>query len=230
VPTIWPTCRCEVGGLRVIQSPALVGDGVSPSACPCVCWPGLSCSLWPVPTRAIWVFRGNLQNVRSLTTTTPAHRRAKHYASPDAGPRVRRLLPPVESLQRTRFGRVRGNGKWRCGGIDRCMWGADWTRAVKLLTYKEGVEVFRVTDRLENAEGQRARSCETPSSNRPRRGSPRFALIVQRRTAIQPHERSKCTNSIYRPSAFLCPPPQLADDRSGHGSIAVPARASPRCQ
>jgi hypothetical protein len=33
------------------------------------------------------------------------------------------------------------------------MWGTDWTRAVKLLTYKEGVEAFRVTDRLENAEG-----------------------------------------------------------------------------
>jgi hypothetical protein len=28
------------------------------------------------------------------------------------------------------------------------MWGTDWTRAVALLTYKEGVEAFRVTDRL----------------------------------------------------------------------------------
>jgi hypothetical protein len=28
------------------------------------------------------------------------------------------------------------------------MWGTDWTRAVALLTYKEGVESFRVTDRL----------------------------------------------------------------------------------
>ncbi len=28
------------------------------------------------------------------------------------------------------------------------MWGTDWTRAVALLTYEEGVEAFRVTDRL----------------------------------------------------------------------------------
>ena len=33
-------------------------------------------------------------------------------------------------------------------GFDRCMWGTDWTRAVKLLTYQQGVEAFRVTDRL----------------------------------------------------------------------------------
>jgi predicted TIM-barrel fold metal-dependent hydrolase len=33
-------------------------------------------------------------------------------------------------------------------GFNRCMWGTDWTRAVALLTYKEGVEAFRVTDRL----------------------------------------------------------------------------------
>jgi predicted TIM-barrel fold metal-dependent hydrolase len=33
-------------------------------------------------------------------------------------------------------------------GLERCMWGTDWTRAVALLTYKEGVEAFRVTDRL----------------------------------------------------------------------------------
>jgi predicted TIM-barrel fold metal-dependent hydrolase len=39
-------------------------------------------------------------------------------------------------------------------GMDRCMWGTDWTRAVALLTYKEGVESFRVTDRL--SDGDRA--------------------------------------------------------------------------
>jgi len=39
-------------------------------------------------------------------------------------------------------------------GIDRCMWGTDWTRAVGLLTYAQGVEAFRVTDRL--SEGDRA--------------------------------------------------------------------------
>ena len=33
-------------------------------------------------------------------------------------------------------------------GFNRCMWGTDWTRAVGLLTYEQGVEAFRVTDRL----------------------------------------------------------------------------------
>ena len=33
-------------------------------------------------------------------------------------------------------------------GFNRCMWGTDWTRATGLLTYKQGVEAFRVTDRL----------------------------------------------------------------------------------
>ena len=37
-------------------------------------------------------------------------------------------------------------------GFDRCMWGTDWTRAVALLTYKQGVEAFRVTDRLSDSE------------------------------------------------------------------------------
>jgi predicted TIM-barrel fold metal-dependent hydrolase len=40
-------------------------------------------------------------------------------------------------------------------GLDRSMWGTDWTRAIKLLTYKDGVEAFRVTDRL--SDGDRAR-------------------------------------------------------------------------
>ncbi len=39
-------------------------------------------------------------------------------------------------------------------GFDRCLWGTDWTRAVGLLTYEQGVEAFRVTDRL--SEGERA--------------------------------------------------------------------------
>ncbi|WP_178134092.1 amidohydrolase family protein [Vineibacter terrae] len=39
-------------------------------------------------------------------------------------------------------------------GFDRCMWGTDWTRAVALLTYEQGVEAFRVTDRL--SDGERA--------------------------------------------------------------------------
>jgi L-fuconolactonase len=37
-------------------------------------------------------------------------------------------------------------------GIERCLWGTDWTRAVGLLTYKQGVDAFRVTDRLTNSE------------------------------------------------------------------------------
>jgi L-fuconolactonase len=37
-------------------------------------------------------------------------------------------------------------------GFDRCMWGTDWTRAVGLLTYEQGVEAFRVTDRLSNSD------------------------------------------------------------------------------
>ncbi|MEX2228880.1 MAG: amidohydrolase family protein [Dehalococcoidia bacterium] len=37
-------------------------------------------------------------------------------------------------------------------GMNRCMWGTDWTRAVELLTYREGVEAFRVTDRLSDGD------------------------------------------------------------------------------
>jgi L-fuconolactonase len=37
-------------------------------------------------------------------------------------------------------------------GFDRCMWGTDWTRAVALLTYGQGVEAFRVTDRLSDSD------------------------------------------------------------------------------
>lgn len=37
-------------------------------------------------------------------------------------------------------------------GFDRCMWGTDWTRAVGVLSYEQGVEAFRVTDRLSDSE------------------------------------------------------------------------------
>jgi predicted TIM-barrel fold metal-dependent hydrolase len=37
-------------------------------------------------------------------------------------------------------------------GFDRCLWGTDWTRAVGMLTYEQGVEAFRVTDRLSDSE------------------------------------------------------------------------------
>ena len=39
-------------------------------------------------------------------------------------------------------------------GLQRCLWGTDWTRATALLTYQDGVEAFRVTDRL--SDGDRA--------------------------------------------------------------------------
>lgn len=37
-------------------------------------------------------------------------------------------------------------------GLDRCMWGTDWTRATLLLTYKDGVDSFRVTNRLSDSD------------------------------------------------------------------------------
>ena len=37
-------------------------------------------------------------------------------------------------------------------GFQRCLWGTDWTRAVNLLTYEQGVEAFRVTDQLSESE------------------------------------------------------------------------------
>jgi len=41
---------------------------------------------------------------------------------------------------------------FRAFGFERCMWGADWTRAVELLTYEQGVEAFRVSDQLTESE------------------------------------------------------------------------------
>ena len=37
-------------------------------------------------------------------------------------------------------------------GIDRCMWGTDWTRAVKFLTYAQDVDAFRVTERISHSD------------------------------------------------------------------------------
>ena len=39
-------------------------------------------------------------------------------------------------------------------GLERCLWGTDWTRACALLSYEQGVEAFRVADRL--SDGDRA--------------------------------------------------------------------------
>ena len=37
-------------------------------------------------------------------------------------------------------------------GFERCMWGTDWTRAVHLLTYEQGVEAFRANEKLSDSE------------------------------------------------------------------------------
>ena len=37
-------------------------------------------------------------------------------------------------------------------GLDRCLWGTDWTRAVRLLTYEQGVEAFRVNEKLSDSD------------------------------------------------------------------------------
>lgn len=37
-------------------------------------------------------------------------------------------------------------------GLDRCMWGTDWTRAIGMLTYEQGVAPFRETKRLSESD------------------------------------------------------------------------------
>lgn len=37
-------------------------------------------------------------------------------------------------------------------GIERCLWGTDWTRAVNLLSYAEGVDAFRQTNVLSSTD------------------------------------------------------------------------------
>ena len=37
-------------------------------------------------------------------------------------------------------------------GFGRCMGGTDWTRAVEMLTFRQGVDAFRVTDRLSDTD------------------------------------------------------------------------------
>jgi len=37
-------------------------------------------------------------------------------------------------------------------GFDRCIWGTDWTRATNLLTYQQGVDTFRNSDRLSDVD------------------------------------------------------------------------------
>lgn len=37
-------------------------------------------------------------------------------------------------------------------GLDRCLWGTDWTRAFAVVNYEQAVEPFRLTDRLSDSE------------------------------------------------------------------------------
>jgi predicted TIM-barrel fold metal-dependent hydrolase len=37
-------------------------------------------------------------------------------------------------------------------GLQRCLWGTDWTRAIKVVSYRDGVEAFRVTERLSDSD------------------------------------------------------------------------------
>jgi predicted TIM-barrel fold metal-dependent hydrolase len=37
-------------------------------------------------------------------------------------------------------------------GIDRCLWGTDWTRAVNFLTFKQGVDAFRESGRISDSD------------------------------------------------------------------------------
>jgi len=37
-------------------------------------------------------------------------------------------------------------------GLDRCMWGTDWTRTIGMLTYQQGVTPFRDTKRLSESD------------------------------------------------------------------------------
>jgi predicted TIM-barrel fold metal-dependent hydrolase len=37
-------------------------------------------------------------------------------------------------------------------GMQRCLWGTDWTRAVELMTYAEGVDAFLKSDRLSDTD------------------------------------------------------------------------------
>lgn len=37
-------------------------------------------------------------------------------------------------------------------GFERCMWGTDWTRAINVVSYQQGVDPFKLTDRLTETE------------------------------------------------------------------------------
>jgi L-fuconolactonase len=33
-------------------------------------------------------------------------------------------------------------------GVERCMWGTDWARTSGILNYQQGIEAFRLSERL----------------------------------------------------------------------------------
>ena len=37
-------------------------------------------------------------------------------------------------------------------GLERCMWGTDWTRAVELISYRDAVDAFRGSDALSDSD------------------------------------------------------------------------------
>jgi predicted TIM-barrel fold metal-dependent hydrolase len=40
-------------------------------------------------------------------------------------------------------------------GLDRCMWGTDWTRAAPVVDYKPAVDAFRVTNRFTDSDREK---------------------------------------------------------------------------
>src|SRR5205814_8950378 len=67
-------------------------------------------------------------------------------------------------------------------GIERCMWGTDWTRAVKLLTYEQGVDAFRNTDRLSESD---KRTLMGGTLQRVYKWSPKRACLAQHPLVLQ---------------------------------------------
>ena len=67
--------------------------------------------------------------------------------APPAPPQPWAALPRLLALAPHKNVAVKISGGCTLG-LDRCMWGTDWTRAVNLLTYKEGVDSFRAADWL----------------------------------------------------------------------------------
>ncbi|HAK51122.1 MAG TPA: hypothetical protein DCM54_04345 [Gammaproteobacteria bacterium] len=47
------------------------------------------------------------------------------------------------------------NEMFEAFGLERCLWGTDWTRAINLLNYEQGVEAFRIADHLSDDEREK---------------------------------------------------------------------------